>query len=118
MRKLVTFCFAVAILFCFQIAFGTDLSAAVNSTAADGGILQGLASLWEFTGFANVHYTHVIMIVVGLFFIFLAIKYDYEPLLLIPIGTGVILGNIPFMAGYKIGLYEEGSVFELFIFWS
>ncbi len=116
MRKLVTFCFAVAILFCFQIVFGTDLSAAVNSAAADGGVLQGLTSLWEFTGFANVHYTHVIMIAVGLFFIFLAIKYDYEPLLLIPIGTGVILGNIPFLAGYKIGLYEEGSVLNYLYF--
>ncbi|MCW3789132.1 sodium ion-translocating decarboxylase subunit beta [Plebeiibacterium sediminum] len=116
MRKLVTFCFVVAILFCFQVAFGTDLNAAVNSAAADGGVLKGLASLWEFTGFANVHYTHVIMIAVGLFFIFLAIKYDYEPLLLIPIGTGIILGNIPFLAGYKIGLYEEGSVLNYLYF--
>ncbi len=118
MRKLVTFYFAVAILFCFQIAFGTDISAAVDSTAGStgGGIVQGLSSLWEFTGFANVHYTHIIMIAVGLFFIFLAIKYDYEPLLLIPIGTGVILGNIPFLAGYKIGIYEEGSVLSYLYF--
>jgi oxaloacetate decarboxylase beta subunit len=51
-----------------------------------------------------------------LFFIFLAIKYDYEPLLLIPIGTGILLGNMPFVAGYQIGLYEEGSVMNYLYF--
>jgi len=118
MRKFITFYFAAAILFCFQIAFGTDISAAVSSAAesTDSGIIQGLTSLWSFTGFANVQYTHLIMIAVGLFFIFLAIKYDYEPLLLIPIGTGVILGNIPFLTGYKIGLYEDGSVLNYLYF--
>jgi oxaloacetate decarboxylase beta subunit len=52
------------------------------------------------------------MLAVGLFFIFLAIKYDYEPLLLIPIGIGILIGNIPFLegAGLKLGIYEEGSV--------
>ncbi len=59
---------------------------------------------------------NLIMIAVGLFFIFLAIKYDYEPLLLIPIGVGIILGNIPFLAGYKIGVYEEGSVLNYLYF--
>ncbi|MCF8230624.1 MAG: sodium ion-translocating decarboxylase subunit beta [Bacteroidales bacterium] len=52
------------------------------------------------------------MIVVGLFFVFLAIRYEYEPLLLIPIGVGVIIGNIPFLegAGLQLGIYEDGSV--------
>ncbi|MFW5705932.1 MAG: sodium ion-translocating decarboxylase subunit beta [Bacteroidota bacterium] len=58
------------------------------------------------------------MIVVGLFFIFLAIRYDYEPLLLIPIGTGILIGNIPFMldAGLKLGIYETGSVMNYLYF--
>ena len=58
------------------------------------------------------------MILVGLFFIFLAIKYDYEPLLLIPIGTGILIGNIPFdlEAGLQIGLYEKGSVLNYLYF--
>jgi oxaloacetate decarboxylase beta subunit len=118
MKKFVTFYFVLAILFCFQIAFGTDISAAVDSIvpATEGGVLHGLTALWDFTGFANVHYMHILMIAVGLFFIYLAIKYDYEPLLLIPIGTGVILGNIPFLAGYKIGVYEEGSVLNYLYF--
>ncbi|MCD4698545.1 MAG: sodium ion-translocating decarboxylase subunit beta, partial [Bacteroidales bacterium] len=74
-----------------------------SSWDADEGILRFL----QFTGFANVTWGHVIMLVVGLFFIFLAIRFDYEPLLLIPIGVGVVIGNIPFMldAGLKLGVY-------------
>ncbi|MEZ5196447.1 MAG: sodium ion-translocating decarboxylase subunit beta [Bacteroidales bacterium] len=73
---------------------------------------QGINRFFSFTGFANATWGHIIMIVVGLFFIFLAIRFDYEPLLLIPIGVGVLIGNIPFMlnAGLKIGIYEDGSV--------
>jgi len=58
------------------------------------------------------------MIVIGLFFIFLAIKFDYEPLLLIPIGTGIIIGNIPFLqgAGLQVGIYEHGSVLNYLYF--
>jgi len=74
--------------------------------------VKGIERFYSFTGFANATWGHIIMIVVGLFFIFLAIRYDYEPLLLIPIGVGVLIGNIPFMlnAGLKIGIYEDGSV--------
>ncbi|MBN1114769.1 MAG: sodium ion-translocating decarboxylase subunit beta [Oligoflexia bacterium] len=50
------------------------------------------------------------MICVGLIFIFLAIAKNYEPLLLLPIGFGILMGNIPFLAGMNIGIYEEGSV--------
>jgi Na+-transporting methylmalonyl-CoA/oxaloacetate decarboxylase beta subunit len=57
---------------------------------------------------------------VGLFFIFLAIRYDYEPLLLIPIGTGIIFGNIPFFqaegVNMQVGIYEEGSVLNYLYF--
>ena len=56
------------------------------------------------------------MIAVGAFFIWLAIKKDFEPLLLVPIGLGIILGNIPFRAdaGLEIGLYEDNSVLNIF----
>ena len=68
-----------------------------------------------YTGFANVEWANVIMIAVGAFFIWLAIKKDFEPLLLIPIGLGIILGNIPFKAaGLEIGLYEDNSVLNIF----
>lgn len=77
--------------------------------------MSGLAGVKKFlfySGFANATPGHLVMILVGLFFIFLAIKYDYEPLLLIPIGMGIIIGNIPFVegAGLKLGIYEQGSV--------
>ena len=74
-----------------------------------------LADFLTYTGFANVEWANIIMIVVGAFFIWLAIKKDFEPLLLIPIGLGIILGNIPFKsAGLEIGLYEDNSVLNIF----
>jgi Na+-transporting methylmalonyl-CoA/oxaloacetate decarboxylase beta subunit len=54
------------------------------------------------------------MILIGLMFIFLAIKYEFEPMLLIPIGFGILIGNIPFKdAGLQVGIYEEGSVLNI-----
>ena len=58
-------------------------------------------------------YQHLIMIAIGIVFITLAIKKDWEPLLLIPIGFGMIIGNIPFVSGLNIGIYEEGSVMNI-----
>ncbi len=74
----------------------------------------------EFTGFANATPGHLIMICVGLLFIFLAIKYEYEPLLLVPIGFGIIVGNIPFAQpeefSLQVGIYEQGSVLSYLYF--
>ena len=56
------------------------------------------------------------MILIGIIFIYLGIKYDYEPLLLIPIGAGVIIGNVPFVAGNQTGIYESGSVLNYLYF--
>jgi oxaloacetate decarboxylase beta subunit len=53
------------------------------------------------------------MIAVGIIFIILAVKKGWEPLLLVPIGFGMIVGNIPFTTGYEIGIYEEGSVLNI-----
>ncbi len=82
-----------------------------NSTPS---IIDGLTKFLSFTGFRNATSGHIIMLFVGLIFIYLAIKYDYEPLLLIPIGVGVILGNIPFFqdggVNLQVGIYQEGSV--------
>ena len=74
--------------------------------------MEGLLKFLEFSGFANITWGHVMMIIVGLFFIFLAIRYNYEPLLLVPIGFGILIGNIPFVedAGLQLGIYEDGSV--------
>ncbi|NLW31100.1 MAG: sodium ion-translocating decarboxylase subunit beta [Fibrobacter sp.] len=56
------------------------------------------------------------MILVGLTFIFLAITKNYEPLLLLPIGFGAIIGNIPSIPSMGIGVYDEGSVFG-YLYW-
>ncbi len=78
-------------------------------------ITQKFADFLTYTGFANVEWANIIMILVGAFFIWLAIKKDFEPLLLIPIGLGIIVGNIPFKAaGLEIGLYEDNSVLNFF----
>ena len=78
-------------------------------------IASKLADFLSYTGFANVEWANIIMIAVGASFIWLAIKKDFEPLLLIPIGLGIILGNIPFKdAGLEIGLYEDNSVLNIF----
>ena len=84
----------------------------IEVTQEKNGIVGGIETFLKYTGFKNVTPGHVVMILVGLLFIFLAIKYDYEPLLLVPIGTGVLIGNIPFVldAGLQVGIYEDGSV--------
>ncbi|ANQ48316.2 sodium ion-translocating decarboxylase subunit beta [Flammeovirga sp. MY04] len=94
----------------------TNEAAASSAPGFSTMALEGLSNFISMTGFANATVPNLIMIAVGLFFIFLAIKYDYEPLLLIPIGTGVIIGNIPFVAGNQIGIYEEGSVLNYLYF--
>jgi len=53
------------------------------------------------------------MIAIGALFLYLAIHKDYEPLLLVPIGFGILIGNIPFARGMGIGIYEDGSVLSI-----
>jgi oxaloacetate decarboxylase beta subunit len=58
-------------------------------------------------------WAHFAMICIGIVFIAVAIKKEWEPLLLVPIGFGIIIGNIPFLEGLQIGIYEEGSVLNI-----
>ena len=77
-------------------------------------LIDNLETFLSFTGFANATTGHWVMLAVGLLFIFLAVRYEFEPLLLIPIGFGMLIGNIPFKdAGLQIGIYEEGSVLNI-----
>lgn len=76
-------------------------------------IFESLQQFWGYTGFANLTGQHLVMIAIGIIFITLAIVKDWEPLLLIPIGFGMIIGNIPFVSGLNIGIYEEGSVMNI-----
>jgi oxaloacetate decarboxylase beta subunit len=88
-----------------------------------------LKNFYTLSGFYNITWGNTIMILIGLLFLYLAIKKDYEPLLLVPIGFGILLGNIPYLSsqtsvlassagaasesikGLCLGVYDEGSVF-------
>lgn len=75
---------------------------------------QNLQEFYTYTGFANATAGHLVMIVVGLVFIFLAVKYEFSPMLLIPIGFGMLIGNIPFKeVGLELGIYEQGSIMNI-----
>lgn len=73
---------------------------------------HGFDQFFRYTAFPNFTVGHVVMLAVGLVFIYLAIAKEYEPLLLVPIGFGILIGNIPFLQGanLQIGIYEPGSV--------
>jgi oxaloacetate decarboxylase beta subunit len=86
--------------------------------------MDAILTLWQSTGIANVTWRELLMLLVGVGLIYLAIAKRFEPLLLLPIGFGAILSNIPVagMAGpegmigmiYHVGV--ETGVFPLLIF--
>mgnify|MGYP000936417406 FL=1 len=70
-------------------------------------------------GLNGLTWQHGVMIAIGFILIYLAIKKQYEPMLLLPIGFGAIMTNIPFSAaigehGFLTVLYNAGIVNELF----
>ena len=70
-------------------------------------------------GFANLHWTNGVMLIVGLVLLYLAIKKDIEPVLLVPIGFGCILVNIPLAGlmdegGFLRIIYDSGVITEVF----
>ncbi|KLV04938.1 glutaconyl-CoA decarboxylase subunit beta [Photobacterium aquae] len=86
--------------------------------------MEGLLILWSETGLANFEFGQIIMMLVGAGLLYLAISKGFEPLLLLPIGFGAILANIP-NAGftepggllyyiYHVGI--ETGIFPLLIF--
>lgn len=67
--------------------------------------MENLYSLWQSTGFYNIQAGQAFMMMVGFLLLFLAIKKGFEPLLLLPIGFGAVLSNIP-----VAGMSEEGGI--------
>ncbi len=67
--------------------------------------MDNLILLWQSTGLYNFTSGQVIMMLVGFLLLYLAIKKEFEPLLLLPIGFGAILSNIP-----VAGIAEEGGI--------
>lgn len=86
--------------------------------------MEQLNTLWLSTGLYQLSVGQFVMILVGLALLFLAIRKNFEPLLLIPIGFGGILANIPVAGLAEPGgllylIYEAGlttGVFPLLIF--
>lgn len=77
--------------------------------------------LWNelLIGVINLEITHLIMFAIGGLLIYLAIAKEYEPMLLLPIGFGAILANIPLSSaigdeGFLTVLYNAGIKTELF----
>ncbi|MDR1793426.1 MAG: sodium ion-translocating decarboxylase subunit beta [Bacteroidales bacterium] len=79
-------------------------------------ISNNLQQFLSFTGFANVTLGNLIMILFGFLFLYLGIVRKWEPMLLVPIGFGILIGNIPFAPGFQIGIYEDGSVMNYLYF--
>ena len=80
-------------------------------------ILSGLSGL--IAGASALHWSHVVMIAVGSILLYLGIKKDFEPLLLVPIGFGCILVNVPLAGlmeeeGFLRVIYNMGVLNELF----
>ncbi len=85
--------------------------------------MENLTLLWQSTGIYNFEGPQIVMMLVGFLLLFLAIKKDFEPLLLVPIGFGAILSNIPIAGiaepgGILYYLYEgiKTGIFPLLIF--
>ena len=86
--------------------------------------MNGVEALWQSMGIANMEWGQVLMMAIGGVLVYLAIHKKFEPLLLLPIGFGAILSNIPVaeIAGpdgllgmiYHVGV--ETGVFPLLIF--
>ena len=76
-------------------------------------IMDSLTKFWNNTAFANFEFKYLVMIVIGIAFLWLGIAKNWEPLLLVPIGFGILVGNVPFTEGYQIGIYEKGSVMNI-----
>ena len=126
MKRFITIIGIITILtLCWSVFVKPYKAAAqpINSTeqvdkADSKGIAEGVQYFFKLTGFQNATIGHLVMILVGITFIYLAVKRDFEPLLLVPIGIGILIGNIPFAldAKLEIGIYEEGSVLSYLYF--
>lgn len=83
----------------------------------ENAILGGLSGL--VAGFVNLHWSNLVMMAIGCILLYLGIKKDFEPLLLVPIGFGAIIVNIPLAdlmekEGFLRIIYDMGVITELF----
>lgn len=83
-----------------------------------GRIAGYVDQLIQSSGIANLTWGNVVMVAVGLLFLYLAISKDYEPLLLVPIGFGILVGNIPMPLSIfnSVSLYMIDPVSHEYVF--
>jgi len=75
-----------------------------------------LSQFIQTTGFMNVTWGNLLMILIGMIFVYLGVAKEFEPLLLIPIGFGIIVGNMPGVSQQGLGVMNEGSVLNYLYF--
>ncbi len=78
--------------------------------------MELLTNFLHTTGIAQMEPANLVMILIGIVFISLGIIKHYEPLLLVPIGFGVIVGNVPYVDTMTLGVYDKGSVLYFIYF--
>lgn len=87
----------------------------IFAQGAEGGDfnVNSFQKFWFNTGFANLNPNYLIMILIGLLFIYLGIAKKWQPVWLLPVGFGILIGNIPLISGFQIGIFEDGSVLNI-----
>lgn len=75
-----------------------------------GSLFDNLNHFLSYSALSHFTIGQFAMICIGLVLIFLAITKHFAPMLLVPIGFGIVLGNIPFIPGMQLGINEAGSV--------
>lgn len=78
--------------------------------------MQELLQFIQTTGFLNINLGSIVMMLAGMLFVYLGINKEFEPLLLVPIGFGMIVGNLPGVAQQGLGVETEGSVLSYLYF--
>lgn len=69
--------------------------------------------LLAYSGYANITVGSVVMLALAVVLIFLAIKREWAPMLLLPIGFGILIANVPFKeVGLQLSVFEKGSIFN------
>jgi len=70
-------------------------------------MLETFVQYFADSGFGQLQFGNLVMIAIGLLFITLAIRKGFEPLLLVPIGFGILIGNVPYdSAKLSLGVYD------------
>jgi oxaloacetate decarboxylase beta subunit len=107
--------FELAYLLSHAAAFYDAIRLAKN-TLRENVVNLDSTLLYNNSGFAHLEWGNMIMILIGVIFIYLAITKDYEPLLLVPIGFGILIGNIPPIGGMNLSVYDQGSTLSYLYF--